>query len=174
MSSDFFVTYVPDRSSSVMGAKIRLENIAELEFNDFIETMLPAYIEERSAADHVSKTVAEQFARQQHAKLLLHGYHTPGHYFFRIIDEVTNLAVGTVWFRLEVSSGEAYIYNITVVPEHRRRGYASAALNAVARLARSKGCARLALNVFARNEAARLLYRKLGFCVVSLHMNKPL
>jgi len=50
----------------------------------------------------------------------------------------------------------------------------TAALNAAAHLARSKACARLALNVFARNETAQLLYRKLGFSVVSLHMNKPL
>ena len=95
-----------------MSATIRLERIQEPSFNDFLETMLPLYIEERSAADHVSKTVAEQFARQQHAELLPHGYHTPGHYFARIIDEVTNGAVGSVWFRLDASSGEAYIYYI--------------------------------------------------------------
>jgi ribosomal protein S18 acetylase RimI-like enzyme len=157
-----------------MSATIRLERIQEPSFNDFLETMLPLYIEERSAADHVSKTVAEQFAHQRHAELLPHGYHTPGHYFARIIDKVTNGAVGAVWFRLDTSSGEAYIYYIMVAPEHRRRGYASAALNAVANIARSKGCARLALNVFARNEIAQSLYRKLGFHVVSLHMNKPL
>jgi len=157
-----------------MGAKIRLESIAESEFNDFMETMLPLYIEERSAADQVPRAVAEQFARRQCTELLPRGYHTPCHYFFRIIDEVTNLAVGSVWVRLETSFGEAYIYNITVDPKHRRRGYASAALNALTHLARSKGCARLALNVFARNQAAQLLYRKLGFSVVSLHMNKLL
>ena len=157
-----------------MGANIRLESIAESAFKDFLEAILPPYIEERSAADHVSKTVAEQFAHRQHVELLPRGYHTPGHYFARIIDGVTNLAVGTTWFRLDPSSGQAYIYYIAVPPEHRRRGYASAAINAVADLARSKGCARLALNVFAHNEPAQLLYRKLGFGVVSLHMNKPL
>ena len=157
-----------------MGANIRLESIAESAFKDFLEAILPPYIEERSAADHVSKTVAEQFAHRQNAELLPRGYHTPGHYFARIIDGVTNLAVGTTWFRLDASSGQAYIYYIAVPPEHRRRGYASAAINAVAHLARSKGCARLALNVFARNEPAQSLYRKLGFRVVSLHMNKPL
>jgi len=157
-----------------MGATIRLEYITESAFNDFLEMILPAYIEERSAADHVSKTVAEQFARQQHAELLPHGYHTPGHYFACIIDEVTNIGVGTLWFRADASSGEAYIYYIMVAPEHRRKGYAGAALNEVAHLARSKGCARLALNVFTRNEIAQSLYRKLGFHAVSLHMNKPL
>jgi len=81
-----------------MGANIRLESIAESAFNDFLEAILPPYIEERSAADHVSKTVAEQFAHRQNAELLPRGYHTPGHYFARIIDGVTNLAVGTTWF----------------------------------------------------------------------------
>ena len=59
-----------------MGANIRLESIAESAFNDFLEAILPPYIEERSAADHVSKTVAEQFAHRQNAELLPRGYHT--------------------------------------------------------------------------------------------------
>lgn len=125
-----------------MRANIHLETIAESAFNNFLETILPLYIEERSAADQMSKTVVKQFAH--YAKLLPHGY--PGHYIARIIDEVTNLAVGTMWFRLDASSGEAYIYYITVRPEHHRRGYASAAINAAAHLAHS----------------------------ISLHMNKPL
>jgi hypothetical protein len=57
-----------------MGTKIRLKDIAEAEFNDFMETMVPLYIEERSAADHILGPMAEQFARRRCAALRPHGY----------------------------------------------------------------------------------------------------
>ena len=153
---------------------VRLERIPESAFDDFVETILPVYIEERAVADRVSKAAAEQSARQQHAEILQAGYHTPGHHFTRIIDAVTNLSVGDLWFRLDSASGEVYVYHLQVAPEQCRKGYASAALNAVAHLARSQGCARIALDVFAGNTAAQSLHRKLGFSIVGLHMNKPL
>ena len=43
-----------------------------------------------------------------------------------------------MWIRLDASSGEGYLYYITVAPDCRRQGYASAAVNTVAYLARSK------------------------------------
>jgi ribosomal protein S18 acetylase RimI-like enzyme len=157
-----------------MHAYIRLETIAESEFADFLESLPPWYAEERSAADRIPKAVAERYARQQHAELLPQGYQTPGHRFFRIVEAATGQPVGSLWLRLDAGSGEAYLYSLLVAPDHRRKGYASAALDAVARLARAAGCARLALNVFAHNAAAQALYRKLGFQVVSLRLLKPL
>ncbi len=82
--------------------------------------------------------------------------------------------VGVAWLRLDKASREAYLNNVTVLPEHRRKGYATAALETIADRARAEGCTVLALNVFAPNTAAQLLYRKFGLEVVSTYMNMPL
>ena len=84
------------------------------------------------------------------------------------------MRVGSVWFRLDPGAREAYVFDITIAQEHRRRGLATVALEAVAAEARAAGCGVLALNVFADNEPARALYRKLGFEEAAIHMNKRL
>jgi ribosomal protein S18 acetylase RimI-like enzyme len=63
---------------------------------------------------------------------------------------------------------------LIVLPEHRRRGHAKAALRHVAELARSQGHRRLELHVFSHNAAAQALYRAAGYDVTSLNMAMPL
>lgn len=153
-------------------ASVRLVAMTEREAKEFLETVLPRYVAERAAADHVSSEAAEQAARAQHAQLLPGGKVGAGHTIAWIV--AGEQPVGGVWFFLDTAQREAYVYNITVFPRHRRRGHAAAALALVERAARDAGCRTLALNVFAPNAAAIALYRKLGFAAVSMHMNKVL
>ena len=157
-----------------MVASVRLESIADSELDSFLDIIRPPYATERAVADRIPYAVAEQFVRHQFEISLPRGVQTPGHHFFHIVDTVSAVHVGIAWVRIDKASREAYLNNVTVSPEHRRKGYASAALEAIARHARAQGCAVLALNVFAPNEAAQRLYRNFGFAVVSMYMNLPL
>jgi GNAT superfamily N-acetyltransferase len=57
----------------------------------------------------------------------------------------------------------AWIHEIYVKPEHRRRGVASLLLVEAERFARSQGARRLRLGVLDRNEQARALYGSRGY-----------
>lgn len=57
----------------------------------------------------------------------------------------------------------AYLISMWVHPEHRRRGVASALIDAVAAWAAKRGCARVLLDVREHNEAAIATYREHGF-----------
>lgn len=57
----------------------------------------------------------------------------------------------------------AWIHEIYVKPEHRRRGVASALMAEAERFARSQGARRLRLGVLDWNEQARALYASRGF-----------
>lgn len=157
-----------------MVASVRLESIGENELAGFLDAIRPAYVAERALADRISHVEAEQFVRRQFDASLPQGFHTAGHHFFHIVASDTGARVGIAWVRLDKASREAYLCNVTVSPEHRRKGYASAAVEAIADRARAEGCTVLALNVFAPNTAAQRLYRKLGLEVVSMHMNMAL
>ena len=157
-----------------MVVSVRLEIIAESELGSFLDTIRPPYAAERALADHIPYVEAERFVRRQFEDQLPQGVHTLGHHFFRIVDTVTAMHVGVAWLRLDKASREAYLNNVTVSPEHRRKGYATAALEVIAGRARAEGCTVLALNVFAPNTAAQLLYRKFGLKVVSMYMNMSL
>jgi GNAT superfamily N-acetyltransferase len=55
-----------------------------------------------------------------------------------------------------------YLEDLFVMPEHRRRGYGTALLGALARLAVERGCGRFEWAVLDWNEAALRFYRSLG------------
>lgn len=136
--------------------------------------MLPAYAADRATADRTSLDEATEFAKRQYADLLPQGVNTPGHFFAWVLAGGVEGPVGFVWYFTSPERREAFIYDLWIGPEHRRRGYATAALAAVADDARRRGCERLGLNVFATNPGAAALYRKCGFEVVASHMNRPL
>ncbi|MGI8978109.1 MAG: GNAT family N-acetyltransferase [Pirellulaceae bacterium] len=154
--------------------EVRLEPMSVVQYAEFMEAILPAYVAARSAADHVSMDEAERFASDQHRLLLPAGKATPGHQFQAIMAPASEQPVGGVWFYSDCEKGQAYLYNITVYPPWCRRGFATAALALVEEAVRSAGCKVLALNVFAENVGAAELYLRSGYARISSHMNKRL
>ena len=153
-------------------ASIALRRMSAAELDAFLEALLPVYAAERAAADHVPLAVATERAHEQVRRLLPRHGALGGHHFAAVVAGTET--VGGVWYHLDGRSGDAFVYNLTVLASHRRRGYASAALALVEAEARAAGCATLALNVFAPNAGAIELYRRAGFGVASHHMNKKL
>ena len=69
---------------------------------------------------------------------------------------------------------EAWLYDLTVDPEHRRNGHASAAFPLAFTQARELGARRIGLRVFASNVPARAFYARMGFRETSLYMARRL
>ena len=67
-----------------------------------------------------------------------------------------------------------YILVLYVLPEHRRRGIATALLKTAQAWAQARGDRQIGLQVFADNAAALALYRKLGYQPQAFWLTKPL
>ena len=78
--------------------------MTQAQYSDFMEAILPAYVAERAAADHVSAEVANRYARHQHARLLPEGHRTTGHRFLRMVSTDSDESVGGVWFWIDVEN----------------------------------------------------------------------
>jgi len=68
----------------------------------------------------------------------------------------------------------AVIYDLYVVPEHRRRGVGSALLERALSIMREGGMECVELSVWVGNEEARRLYRKFGFEEYIVQMRRVL
>jgi ribosomal protein S18 acetylase RimI-like enzyme len=68
----------------------------------------------------------------------------------------------------------AWVHDIFVRPEHRRRGVGTALMAEVEIFVRARGARELRLGVLDRNENARALYRGLGFRDYARVLTKPL
>jgi ribosomal protein S18 acetylase RimI-like enzyme len=73
-----------------------------------------------------------------------------------------------------VGDRHSYVLVLYVVPEHRRRGIATALLNKAQEWAKARGDRQIGLQVFADNPGAIALYKKFGFQTHSFWLTKGL
>ncbi|WP_459545641.1 GNAT family N-acetyltransferase [Nocardia sp. X0981] len=117
-------------------------------------------------------------ARQGTAHFLPAGRDTEGHHLV-VAENEDGEVVGDAWVGPDPqattgTADSAWLYDIDVHEPFRRRGYGSAILAAVERLVADGGGTRLGLNVVGDNAAAIALYRRSGYRISSIHMDKEL
>lgn len=147
------------------------------------EEEFPAYLAraiERRAERYVRRGlwregVALETARRELAEWLPQGLRTPHHYLVHIVDERNGARLGESHYTVEERGGKAqfWVEWIAIEPQHRRKGFATEALDGLAREAALAGADRVYLKVFSDNPGARALYEKVGFVVLSTDMVRP-
>jgi len=123
-----------------------------------------------AAATGLSPQAAAREAADTYARLLPDEFATPDHHFWYAHDG--ERCVGFLW--LKVTRDTAFVYNVAVEPDLRRRGYGRAIMVAAERWCRDRGLTSIGLRVFAHNDGARALYEQLGFVETSRNMAKDL
>jgi ribosomal protein S18 acetylase RimI-like enzyme len=98
------------------------------------------------------------------------------------VAELEGAIVGFVGVRWRVPPGEpdedpapyAYVTDLLVRRDHRRRGIGRALLAHAERHAREAGARTIRIGVLAHNQIARRLYREMGFADYHVQLVKPL
>lgn len=117
---------------------------------------------------------ARERADKEFAELLPDGLETPDHMLWTAYDDATRVGILWVKYGGEAPHRRAFIYDIHVDEQYRRRGHAQAMIETLMADARKQGVASIGLNVFGHNAGAMELYRKLGFEVSSTSMRRTL
>lgn len=144
---------------------VALRPMTDQEFETYIERLIPGYAQEHVRAGSFPEADAENIARQEVMSLVPEGVHTTDHYLYVIEDEPGGNAVGVLWFARQTRGATtiAFVYDIEIDEQFRRRGYASQAFGLLEDRVRELGLSTISLHVFGSNTAARDMYRKLGY-----------
>lgn len=142
----------------------------------YLEAAIAGYAQDNVAAGRWPEVGALERSREDFASLLPAGLDTPDNFLFEILEDEAGPMVGVAWCTIERKHGAcfAYIYDLEVQAEHRRRGHALRAVLALESLAAASGADSVGLNVFANNLGARQLYRRLGYVPTNFNMRKSL
>ncbi|MEP7301738.1 MAG: GNAT family N-acetyltransferase [Caldimonas sp.] len=142
----------------------------------YLEAAIAAYAEENVTAGRWPETGALERSREDFRSLLADGLDTAGNHLFEIFEEGAGPSVGFLWCAIETKHGActAFVYDLELRPEHRRRGHASRALQRLESIVADAGATSIGLNVFANNPGAQALYRKLAYAPTNIQMRKPL
>ena len=139
---------------------LELQPMTDAEFDSFMSSMVEDFAGELVGTG-MSEEAAGQRSREQLAQLVPDGQRSPGMVFFTA--RVGGEPVGRLW--LCTLDPMAFVYDVEVLEDQRRKGYGAAIMNAGALWSREQGHAVLGLNVFAHNPGARALYDRLGYFV---------
>ena len=134
-------------------------------FQRFVTEAVEGYARDTVAAGRWSASEAEANSRAELERFLPEGIETSGHYVCFLQRDESEGPVGTLWYGQMVREGRqiAYVFDLRIYPEFRRRGYAASALGEVENIATLRRLEAIGLHVFAHNKPALALYEKLGF-----------
>lgn len=135
---------------------------------------------ERYAHDQVrcGRWQAEESIAKSEAefnRLLPQGWSTPTHHIYAIACASTEQVIGTLWVNVpEGTAHTAFICDLQIRADWRRKGYARKALVDLEALLQGNGVSSIGLHAFSHNSGAISLYEQLGFRTTSINMHKAL
>ncbi len=138
----------------------------------FIAGQLDEYADQIERYGGWAPADARQKAKRDMAKAFPDGRVQAGHHLFHLVEEATGERAGNMWYR-EDGRG-LWLMQVTIDPARRGQGLGREAMALLEAEARRLGAPRIELNVFGGNEAARSLYRSLGYREDAVVMSKPL
>lgn len=154
---------------------IQLVPMSISDFEIYLNESIQSYADEKIRAGNWSEAEGLELSRQEFAQLLPDGVATPDNYLYTLENEDEEV-VGILWVAKRIWGGRlvAFVYDVAIKEDYRRRGYAQQAFLALEDAMREKGMVEIALHVFGHNHAARALYEKLGYTITNINMSKQL
>ena len=146
------------------------------DYQHFIEWAVDDYAREQVRAGTWQAENAQELAQKTFAGFLPEGLSTDNQYLYMIESEADGIQVGQLWWGIQ-EQGEtrfAALNDFHIFEEYRRQGYGGEALSAMEKLIQQEGLETVYLHVFGHNEAARAMYRKMGYVERNVTMMKKL
>ena len=149
---------------------MRLEPLSAAEYEVFTDSQVVEYENQKVRAGHWRREDARELSRHVIEGFLPRNGPATGHRVWKAIDD-SDRRVASIWVgpppvkTLNVPT-KRWLYQITVEPDARGRGYGRTTLAAAEAILAGEGVMELYLNVFRWNTVARALYDSAGYEVV--------
>lgn len=151
---------LPDRA---VADHVVVAPMTEERYPSFARESEAAFAEDLAASGRYTPEEAVVESRRQFLQELPEGLSTPGQELFTAT--VDGVEVGILWIGMRDRGGRphAFILDIEVAADQRRKGYGRELMHATEREARRLGADSVGLHVFGFNDAAVTLYEGLGY-----------
>jgi ribosomal protein S18 acetylase RimI-like enzyme len=153
---------------------LTLQPMGAGDFPAFFAATSESHARDNMESGRWSEADAMGLAQAELKRLPPHEEKTPENQLFVLSEVVSESKVGYLWYGTQVRgiSRVAFLYQLLIHEDQRRKGYGRQALKSFERHALATGHDSLALNVFASNGAALRLYESYGFSPTSIGMRK--
>lgn len=145
------------------------------EYAAWLAEAIPGYAADKVESGQWAEDESLELSRKEYDELLPKGIETEGNHFFTIVDS-KSAPVGVLWFAVKTkfNAKVAYVFDVSVAPDHRRQGHARRAFLALEEKVEELGLSGIALHVFGHNASARAMYEKLGYEPTNISLFKAI
>jgi ribosomal protein S18 acetylase RimI-like enzyme len=153
---------------------MKLINLSEKDFNEYLENAVVLYAEDKVRAGNFSPEKALELSRKGYDELLSDGVNTKDHLLFSIFDSSKNEKIGIIWIKLNSKNDirDVWLYDFLIFEKYRRQGFGKKSIELLEEKTKELGFYKISLHVFGHNEAAIALYKKMGFEITNINMSK--
>ncbi len=145
-----------------------LSKMSITDYQDYLTYATHAYAQDKIQAGTWSPAEAQTLAAESFQRLLPDGPNTPDHYVFSLMQEGIDQPIGILW--IHAQDQKAFIYDFEINSAYRGQGYGKAALKVAEQWAHTQGIREIGLHVFAHNQSAYHLYKKMGYLETDISM----
>ena len=151
---------------------IEMRPMTQAEYEIYLSRAVAEYAEDKVKAGNWPAEGALERSAKELEKYLPQGLDSPHNTLCTLVDPASGAGVGMNWYALfpESTRPNWFIFDFSIDPEQRRRGYASQVLTALEERALAEGIQSIELHVFGHNTAARALYDKMGYEITNINM----
>ncbi len=154
---------------------VELLPIGEDDFRSYLKSQILEYAKEKVKSGNWEEREAFDLSTKSFNNLLPGGRETSGHSIMSIVDSKSKEKVGVLWVEWNNKEHNAsFIWDIIIFDNFRRKGYGSAALKQLEKMAVEKGSSGISLHVFGHNKAAISMYESLGYYATNIIMKKDI
>ena len=152
---------------------VKLVPISQDDFVTDLKAWVLQYAEEKVKAGTWPEEGSLERSEEEFRKLLPQGKDTTDQYIMSVVDG-TGTRLGSIWFGVYRNSEPfgAFIWDITLSEEYRGKGYGKETMAALDTMLKEMGIGKVTLHVFAHNEVAVNLYKKMGYKTTDIMMSK--
>ncbi|GGC92327.1 GNAT family N-acetyltransferase [Enterococcus wangshanyuanii] len=147
---------------------MKLEKMRQETFKDYVALAISEYAKDKIKAGTWSESEALGLAEKSFTDLLPDGPETKDNYLFSLFISESTEEIGIIW--IKVTDQKGFIYDFMIDEKYRGQGYGKRALSTIDEWAREHGLQEIGLHVFAHNESAYHLYKKMGYLETDITM----
>lgn len=151
---------------------IKLVPMQQEDFQPYLERGIREYADDHVRNGNWSTEEALERSRKEFEQLLPEGVNSSDQFLYSIVDEFSGDKIGLLW--VQVKAQKAFIYDFSIEESFRGKGYGKQTLLALDEKLKSMNVESVALHVFGDNITAQELYKKMGYQITNIQMQKVL
>jgi len=153
---------------------LNLQLMTDDEYVAYKARVVEDYAREISANQRISMDEARANSGRDIDGALRQGLTTPNHFLYNIILATgeKEARLGYLWIEVDSQKKRCFIFDISLHAEFRHQGWGRKVLELLEANLKQQGILRIGMHVFANNNIAQELYRKMGYELTGMSMQK--